>query len=35
MVDFLIDLCAEVADFFVTFWVDHVVDKCSKRKRKT
>ena len=31
MVDFIADLFIEIADFFLTFWVDHVIDKFSKK----
>ena len=33
MVDFIVNLFAEVADFFVNFWVDNVIDKFAKRKK--
>ena len=33
MIDFIVDLFAEiVADFFITFGADHVIDKFAKRK---
>ena len=31
MVDFIVSVFAEVADFFINFWVDNVIDKFSKR----
>lgn len=34
MVDFIVNLFAEVADFFITFGVDNVIDKFAKRKKK-
>ena len=33
MVDFIVNLFAEIADFFITFWVDNVVDKFAKRNK--
>ena len=32
MVDFIIDTFAEIADFFINFWVDKVIDKFAKKK---
>lgn len=32
MADFMVDLIAEIADFFITFWEDHVIDKFAKKK---
>ncbi len=35
MVDFIVNTFAEIADFFITLWVDKVVDRCAqKRKRR-
>ena len=34
MVDFIVELFAEIADFFITFWGDNVIDKFSKSKKK-
>ena len=34
MVDFIVELFAEIADFFITFWGDNVIDKFTKRKKK-
>ena len=33
MFDFVINLFAEIADFFFTFWADNVIDKFAKRKK--
>lgn len=33
MVDFIVNLFSEIADFFITFWVDNVIDKLSARKK--
>lgn len=33
MVDFIVNLFAEIADFIITFWVDNVVDKFTKRNK--
>lgn len=33
MVDFIVNLFAEIADFFITFWVDNVIDKFTKRNK--
>lgn len=33
MVDFNVNLFAEIADFFITFWVDNVIDKFTKRNK--
>lgn len=27
MVDFILNVFAEIADFFINFWVDKVIDK--------
>ena len=32
MIDFIVNLFAEIADFFITFWVDNVIDKFAKKK---
>lgn len=32
MLDFIINLLAEIADFFINFWADNVIDKFAKRK---
>lgn len=31
MADFIVNLFAEIADFFITFCVDNVIDKLAKR----
>jgi len=33
MVDFIVNLFVEIADFFITFWVDNVIDKFTKRNK--
>lgn len=33
MVDFIVNLFAEIVDFFITFCVDNVIDKFSKRNK--
>ncbi len=33
MMDFIVDLFAEIADFFISFWADHVIDRFTKRKK--
>ena len=33
MIDFIVNLFAEIADFFINFWVDHVIDKCAKKNK--
>ena len=35
MVDFLVDVLAEIADFFFSFWVDNVIDKFAKIREKS
>ena len=32
MVDFIIDTFAEIADYFINFWVDKVIDKFAEKK---
>ena len=32
MVDFILNVFAEIADFFINFWVDKVIDKNEKKK---
>ena len=32
MADFIVNMFAEIADFFISFWVDNVIDKCAKKK---
>ena len=31
MMDFIVDLFAEIADFFISFWADYVIDRFTKR----
>ena len=31
--DFIVNLFAEIVDFFITFWVDNVIDKFTKRNK--
>lgn len=33
MADFIADLFAEIADLFITFWADHIIDKFAKKKK--
>ena len=33
MIDFIVNLLAEIIEFFITFWADNVIDKFSKGKR--
>lgn len=33
MVDFIVNVFAEIADFFISFWADSVIDKFSKRNK--
>lgn len=33
MIDFMLNVFAEIADFFINFWVDKVIDKFAKRKQ--
>ena len=33
MVDFIVGLFWEIADFFITFWGDNVIDKFAKRNK--
>lgn len=32
MIDFIAELFAEIADFFITFWVDNIIGKFAKKK---
>lgn len=34
MVDFILNVFAEIADFFINFWVDKVIDKLAKRNKR-
>ena len=33
MADIIVNLFAEIADFFISFWIDNVIDKFTKRNR--
>lgn len=33
MADFIVNMIAEIADFFFSFWVDNVIEKFAKRKK--
>ena len=33
MVDFIVNLFAEIADFFISFWADNVIDRFTKRNK--
>jgi len=33
MLDFIINLLAEIADFFINFGVDNIIDKFTKRNK--
>ncbi len=33
MIDFIVNTFAEIADFFINFWVDKVIDKFTKRNK--
>lgn len=33
MVDFIVNVFAEIADFFINFWADNVIDKLVKRNK--
>lgn len=33
MIDFIVNIFAEIADFLFTFWVDNVIDKTAKRNK--
>ena len=32
MVDFIMNGIAEIADFFITFWIDNVIHKFGKKR---
>ena len=34
MFDFIVNMFAEIADFFFTFWVDNIINKFAKRNKK-
>lgn len=33
MIDSIVNLFAEIADFFISFGADHVIDKFAKRNK--
>lgn len=33
MVDFVVDVAAEIAEFFLDFWVEKVIGRFTKKKR--
>lgn len=33
MVDFILNIFAEIADFCINFWVDKVIDKFAKKRQ--
>lgn len=33
MIEFIVNIFAEIADFFFNFWIDNVSDKFSKRNK--
>lgn len=33
MVDFILNVFAEITDFFINFWVDKMIDKLQKRNK--
>jgi len=33
MADIIVNLFAEIADFFISFWIDNVIDKFAKRNK--
>lgn len=33
MIDFIVNIFAEIVDFFLTFWTDNIIDKLTKRKK--
>ena len=34
MVDFVLDVFAEIVDFFINFWSDKMIDKFTSKKKK-
>lgn len=32
MVDFILNIFAEIADFFINFWIDNIISKFTKKK---
>ncbi len=33
MIDFIVDVFAEIADFFIDLWVDRIIIKFAKRNK--
>ena len=33
MIDFILNVFAEITDFFINFWVDKMIDKLQKKKQ--
>lgn len=33
MIDFIVNLLAEIADFFITFGADNIIDRFTKRNK--
>ena len=33
MVDFIVNLFADIADFFINFWADNVINRFAKRNK--
>ena len=33
MLDVIVNVFAEIADFFISFWIDNIIDKFAKRKK--
>ena len=33
MIEFIVNVFAEIADFIISFWVDNIIDKFAKRKK--
>ena len=33
MADFILNVFAEIADFFINFWADKIIDKFAKRNK--
>lgn len=34
MVDVIVDVLAETADFFINFQIDHIINKFASKKKK-
>ena len=35
MIDFILDMFAEIADFFVNLWSDKIINKFTSKKRNS